>query len=85
MGRSQPTTTELLRQLAETQFGDFRRSLFRAEERQAFDRLLASAKNNRMAISQARDVLPIEAAQMAMLIDLQCQIDRLKEQLDEAD
>ncbi len=83
MGRSQLTTTDKINRLVANHFGNFRRSLMNLNERRAFDQLFAVAKNNRLAISQANDVLPIDAAQMAMLIDLQKQIDLLQQRLDE--
>ncbi|MEM8861171.1 MAG: hypothetical protein AAGD96_22835 [Chloroflexota bacterium] len=52
-------------------------------ERRAFDQLFSVAKNNRLAISQATDVLPIDAVQMIMLVDLQRQVELLKQKLDE--
>ena len=82
MGRSQLTTTDKINRLITQQFGDFRRALMNISEQQAFDQLLAVAKNNRMAISQAQEVLPVDAAQMAMLIDLQRQIERLRLELE---
>lgn len=83
MGRSQLTTTDKINRLISNHLGNFRRSLMSLNERHAFDQLFAVAKNNRLAISQANDVLPIDAAQMAMLIDLQKQINILQQQLNE--
>ena len=83
MGRSQLTTTDKINRLISNHFGNFRRSLMSLNERRAFDQLFAVAKNNRLAISQANDVLPVDAAQMAMLIDLQRQINSLQKCLDE--
>lgn len=82
MGRSQLTTTDKINKLVATDFGNFRRSLMNLQERRAFDELFSAAKNNRLAISQAIDVLPVDAVQMIMLIDLQRQISRLQQQLD---
>ena len=83
MGRSQLTTTDKINRLVTHQFGDFRRSLMNLNERRAFDQLFAVAKNNRLAISQTADLLPVDAAQMIMLIDLQRQIDQLQQELAE--
>jgi len=83
MGRSQLTTTNKLNNVISHQFKDFRRCLISLQDRHAFDHLFAVAKNNRLAISQANEVLPIDAAQMIMLVDLQRQINRLQAQLDE--
>lgn len=85
MGRSQLTTTDKINRLTNQQLGDFRRSLMNLTERRAFDQLFAVAKNNRLAISQATDLLPIDAAQMIMLIDLQRQVDLLQQRLEEAE
>ena len=78
MGRSQLTTTDKINRLTSNHFGNFRRSLMSLNERRAFDQLFAVAKNNRLAISQANDVLPIDAAQMVMIVDLQRQVDSLQ-------
>lgn len=83
MGRSQLTTTDKINQLISNHFGNFRRSLMGLNERRAFDQLFAVAKNNRLAISQANEVLPVDAAQMVMIIDLQRQIDSLQKRLDQ--
>ena len=83
MGRSQLTTTDKINRLITHQFGDFRRSLMNLNERRAFDQLFAVAKNNRLAISQTADLLPVDAVQMIMLIDLQRQVDQLQQKLAE--
>ena len=83
MGRSQLTSTDKLNRIISNHFGNFRRALLSRGEQQAFDRLFAIAKNNRLAISQATDVLPIDAAQMAMLVDLQQQVEALRAELSE--
>ena len=82
MGRSQLTTTDKINALTSNHLGNFRRALMSLQDRRAFDELFSVAKNNRLAISQAQDVLPIDAAQMIMLIDLQRQVTRLQQQLD---
>lgn len=82
MGRSQPTTTDKLDRLMANHFGDYRRSLITLNERRAFDMLFSAAKNNRLAISQAKDILPVDAALMTMIIDLQRQVNTLQQRLD---
>lgn len=81
MGRSQLTTTHKVRRLTAHHFGDFRRALMGADMR-AFDRLVAAAKNNRMAISQSRDVLPVTAMLLTMIVDLQVQLIKLQKKLE---
>ena len=84
MGRSQLTTTDKLNRLIQTQLHNFRRALLNRSEQQAFDQLWSVAKNNRLALSQTPDLLPIDAAQMAMLVDLQRQVDALKAEIERA-
>ena len=82
MGRSQLTTTDKINTLTSSHLGNFRRALLSLHDRRAFDELFSVAKNNRLAISQATEVLPIDAAQMVMLIDLQRQVTLLQQKLD---
>lgn len=81
MGRSQPTTTDKLNRLI-TQFRDYKQLLLSRQEQAAFDQLFAVAKNNRLAISQVEEMLPVDAVQMTMLIHLACQLENLKEMLE---
>ncbi|MEM7798294.1 MAG: hypothetical protein AAF633_03810 [Chloroflexota bacterium] len=78
MGRSQPTTTDKINRLS-GQLHNFRRALMSRREQLAFDQLMGIAKNNRLAISQVEEMLPIDAVQMTMLIHLACQVEELKE------
>lgn len=82
MGRSQPTTTDKLNQLV-AQFGDYRHLLLSRHEQAAFDQLFAFAKNNRLAISQVEEMLPVDAVQMTMLIHLACRLEELNEMIEE--
>lgn len=82
MGRSQLTTTDKINTLTSNHLGNFRRALMSLQDRRAFDELFSAAKNNRLAISQATEVLPIDAAQMIMLIDLQRQVTILQQKID---
>lgn len=82
MGRSQLTTSDKLRRPVTNHFGNFRRALMGSDAR-AFDQLVAAAKNNRMAISQAKDVLPVTAMLLAMLVDIQLRVMKSEKQVEE--
>ncbi|MEM9775514.1 MAG: hypothetical protein AAF902_13110 [Chloroflexota bacterium] len=83
MGRSQITTTDKLNKLTAVNFGNFRRALFGLNQRRAFDELFATVQNNRMAMSQAVDMLPVDTAFMIMLIELKIEIEKLRERVEE--
>jgi tRNA(Ser,Leu) C12 N-acetylase TAN1 len=71
-----PSATQIIkREYAE--WSDFRRSL-RIEDRRVFDRLFAKAKQHSHSVGMAGRVYPLEAILMAMLIEIQKEIDELK-------
>ena len=76
MGRTLPTTTQLIQQ-EETAFANFRRTL-RREDQRHFDALFAAARRHTAAISQANHALPFEAVLLAMLLEQQKKIDQLQ-------
>ena len=82
MGRSQLTTSAKLQKLANHHFGDFKRALMGADIH-TFDDLMAAAKNNRMAISQSVDVLPVTAMLLTMIIELAVRIKQLEKEIRE--
>ena len=52
-------------------------------DKRAFDDLVAAAKNRRMAISQAVDVLPVTAMLFTMVIELSIRITKLEKRLNQ--
>ena len=82
MGRSQLTISDKLRKLINVSFGNFRRALMSKKQQQAFDELFAWAKNNRMAMGQATDILPIDVAFLVMMIEMKMELNALKEEME---
>ncbi len=81
MGRTLPSATQLIKK-EYAEWSDFRRSL-RAEDRKVFDRLFAKAKQHSHAVGMSGRFYPLEAVIMAMLIEIQKEIDRLREEGEE--
>ena len=79
MGRTLQTTNQIIQQ-EEAAFARFRRTL-RQQDQAAFDALFAAARLHTAAISQANHALPFEAILLAMMLEQQKEIARLKQLL----
>lgn len=80
MGRTLQTTNQVIQE-EEAAFGRFRRTL-RRQDQLAFDALFAAARQHTAAISQANHALPFEAILLAMVLEQQKEIARLKRVVD---
>ncbi len=76
MGRTLPSATQLIRK-EYAEWSDFRRSL-RAEDRKIFDRLFAKAKKHAHSVGMAGRLYPLEAILMAILIEIEKELQELK-------
>lgn len=81
MGRTLATITQVLLE-EQAAFANFRRAL-RREDQHAFDALFAGARKHVAAISQANHALPFEAILLAMLLEQERELERLRRLLDE--
>lgn len=81
MGKTLPTINQIIQQ-AEVILAQFSRAL-QPEERSAMDQLFVHAKKHIAAISEANHLIPFEAAQQAMLLELQKEIFLLENRLTE--
>jgi hypothetical protein len=79
MGRTLPTTTQIILEEQQTFLG-FRRGL-RREDQIIFDELFARARKHIMAINQADHVLPFEAILLAILVELMHDVKALEERV----
>lgn len=78
MGRTLPTVNRLI-QKEEAAFQRFRRAL-RRHDQQLFDTLFVYIKQHQAAISQASHALPFETMLLAIVLEQQREIERLKQQ-----
>ena len=83
MGRSQLTITNKMDRLERVQLKNYKRALYSLNQRRAFDELFAYARNNRMAMSQAVDMLPVDVALVTMVIELKLEVQRLEREIGE--
>ena len=81
MGRTLPTTTDLLNK-EKSELGRFRRAL-RKEDQLVFDELWTHVSKHLMACNQADHVLPLEIFFFAMLIEEHKEIQRLRRRVEE--
>lgn len=79
MGRTLPTFNTYLMQEIEA-WRPFRRAL-RKEQREAFDRLFTRARNHTAEATCAARPVPFDALVMAILLDQELEISRLRDQL----
>ena len=79
MGRTLQTTNQIIQQ-EEIAFARFRRTL-RRQDQATFDTLFAAARLHTAAISQANHSLPFEAILLAITLEQQKEIERLKQLL----
>ena len=81
MGRTLPTTTQILLQ-EQTAFARFRRALRRADQL-ALDDLFASAHQHLAAAAYAAHALPFETLLLAMLLEEHKEVIRLRNRLED--
>lgn len=76
MGHSVQTATQLLHEF-ERDFAHFRRAL-RLEDRHALDDLVLAARRHLAAVSYSGHALPYEIFMIAMLVEMQKDVARLR-------
>ena len=81
MGRTTPTTSDLLRQEKEN-LNRFRRAL-RREDQVVFDELWAHVSKHLMACTVADQVLPLEIFLFTMLMEEHKEVMRLRREVEE--
>ncbi|WP_456383041.1 hypothetical protein [Persephonella sp.] len=76
MGKTIPTATQLVK-LKQKELSQFRKAL-RKEDKEIFDRLFSYAKYHSQAIGNTPAVYPMEVVLIAILIEMEKEIQRLK-------
>lgn len=80
MGRTIKTTTQLLLQ-EQSNFNNFKRAL-RKQDQQLFEALFVYARQHTAAISLADHALPFESILLAMMLEQEREIQKLKQLID---
>ncbi len=79
MGKTIPSATQIVN-LKQKEFSEFRRFL-RKEDKKVFDKLFSLARFHAPSIGSSNQFFPMESIFLAILIEMQKEIDELKEQL----
>ncbi|WP_293444185.1 hypothetical protein [Persephonella sp.] len=79
MGKTVPSATQLVK-LKQKELSEFRKAL-RKEDRQILDRLFSYAKKHSQAIGNAPSVYPMEIILFGILIEIEKQIQRIKDEI----
>lgn len=79
MGKTVPSATQLVK-LKQKELSEFRKAL-RKEDRKILDRLFSYAKKHSQAIGNAPSVYPMEIILFGILIEIEKQIQRIKDEI----